>query len=126
MLMYSIMITGCILGTTAYFVVRVARYRRNLDDVLRPIVEAEGLELIDSRSPTWFRTGPFPLVTGKIGTLQTEFFGVRGEYWTYRIVRVRSAAGVKEVWVRLYFEALRPREIEWRPALAELKEHALP
>lgn len=60
----------------------------------------------------------FHAVNIKVGTLQTEILGVSGEYWTYRIVRVRSGSRTEEVWVRLYFQAFALLEAEWRPPLA--------
>ena len=106
--------------TAAHLGVGALRRRRNLDAILRPIVEAHGLKLIDSRPPGWFRTGPFPLTFGRIGTPETELLGISGQYWTYRIVRVFSANEVNEVWVRLYFQSFRLHEAEWRPPLATM------
>jgi hypothetical protein len=109
-----------VVGAIGHLAVSTSRHRRNLNDLLRPMVEANGLELLDSRPRPMFRTGPFPWLRFKVLKVKTTVLGLSGEYSTFRIVRVRSAGHVIDVWVRLDFQAFELLEAEWKPPLASL------
>lgn len=99
----------------------VSRHRRNLDDVLRPIVEGAGLRLVGSAPAPPFRSGPFPRFRVAFGRPDTQILGISGEYTTYRVVRVQTADGaVHQAWVRLRYEVFLLHESEWRPTLESI------
>jgi hypothetical protein len=104
---------------------KVLRRRKTYREHLEPELSHLGLQFLDSRTPGWFDTGPFPRVEVRAGRPQTETPAGRGEYTEYRIVRLQNPSGqVHESWAKLIFEVFASKSIEWKPELSTFISNA--
>jgi hypothetical protein len=95
--------------------VAIRRRRRDLRPYLEPALRACGVEFLSARAAPPFHTGPFPKIDVEVGRPISNVGGVSGEYWEYKIVKIRLADGsIREVWACVEFEVFRFRRTRWR------------
>jgi hypothetical protein len=94
------------------------RSKKDLSEILEPLLRARGFTLLRSEVPPRFVTGPFP--QGVVSFARGGTW-LPPTCWQYRRVVFLDSSGAEHVaWSRILFRGNRQQEVDWVPDLSEI------
>jgi hypothetical protein len=94
------------------------RSKKDLSEILAPLLIAKGFTLLRSEVPPRFVTGPFP--QGVVSFARGGTW-LPPTCWQYRRVVFLDSSGTEHVaWSRILFGGDRKQEVDWIPDLTEI------